>query len=173
MLIAPCRTVIFACHCTSCHINQAPLCVCQHHLHGCRFRIHCLGHSLGGGVAALATYLLRSTPEFREQLSAASGVMATGVRALRRDRIDAVLQKRCCVVASSCLSRFEQLCCWCLNQSPFPLTHFATATCRVVYIHCLPAHKNLLLRRLWHTSCHDSRACGVCRQLHAHAGARL
>lgn len=44
----------------------------------CRYRIHCLGHSLGGGVAALAAYLLRTSPELREQLQGASGVMATG-----------------------------------------------------------------------------------------------
>jgi hypothetical protein len=44
----------------------------------CRYRIHCLGHSLGGGVAALAAWLLRSTPELKQQLQGASGVMATG-----------------------------------------------------------------------------------------------
>jgi len=44
----------------------------------CRYRIHCLGHSLGGGVAALSAYLLRTRPDLREQLQAASGVMATG-----------------------------------------------------------------------------------------------
>lgn len=43
-----------------------------------RYRIHCLGHSLGGGVAALAAYLLRTSPDLRDQLQAASGVMATG-----------------------------------------------------------------------------------------------
>jgi hypothetical protein len=45
-----------------------------------RYRIHCLGHSLGGGVAALAAYLLRNSPDWREQLKDASGVMATGTR---------------------------------------------------------------------------------------------
>jgi pimeloyl-ACP methyl ester carboxylesterase len=44
----------------------------------CRYRIHCLGHSLGGGVAALAAWLLRTTPELKQQLQGASGVMATG-----------------------------------------------------------------------------------------------
>jgi acetyl esterase/lipase len=51
-----------------------------------RYRIHCLGHSLGGGVAALAAYLLRTSPELREQLQGASGVMATGNTALSSPR---------------------------------------------------------------------------------------
>ncbi|WIA19869.1 hypothetical protein OEZ85_005771 [Tetradesmus obliquus] len=42
------------------------------------YRVHCLGHSLGGGVAALAAYLLRNTAELRSRLAQASGVVATG-----------------------------------------------------------------------------------------------
>lgn len=42
------------------------------------YRVHCLGHSMGGGVAALAAHLLRNTPELRARLAGASGVMATG-----------------------------------------------------------------------------------------------
>ncbi|KAF6261706.1 Alpha/Beta hydrolase protein [Scenedesmus sp. NREL 46B-D3] len=42
------------------------------------YRVHCLGHSLGGGVAALAAYLLRNTAELRGKLTQASGVVATG-----------------------------------------------------------------------------------------------
>eukprot|EP00775_Hariotina_reticulata_P013274 gene13274-13405_t len=42
------------------------------------YRIHCVGHSLGGGVAALIAYQLRNCPSLRARLSGASGVMASG-----------------------------------------------------------------------------------------------
>jgi hypothetical protein len=50
---------------TSCHITMRRCAVfCVN-----RYRVHCLGHSLGGGVAALAAYLLRNTAELRSRLS--------------------------------------------------------------------------------------------------------
>ena len=40
------------------------------------FRVHVLGHSLGGGVAALLARRLRTKPELRARLAGASGELS-------------------------------------------------------------------------------------------------
>lgn len=43
----------------------------------CRYELRVLGHSLGGGVAALIAMLLRGTPELRQQLGGAAVTAVT------------------------------------------------------------------------------------------------
>jgi hypothetical protein len=64
-LITRCSCIAESISCwVVCAVTRFLVCVCAH-----RYMVHCLGHSLGGGVAALAAYLLRNTAELRSRLA--------------------------------------------------------------------------------------------------------
>lgn len=55
---------------------QLPLCVSA--MLCCRYGIHCIGHSLGGGVAALLCYMPHNAPQFSALSKQVKRIMCTG-----------------------------------------------------------------------------------------------